>query len=337
MARIALIALPGCAAPSLPQPAGARVPWSHEARGVAGKDHIQRFERADFDALRSLGARDFAYVPFASMSDPLRPEIRARAPEARDRELVERARASGLRVLLAPHLWIDRSWHGAVVMQTEADWRSFFAAYTSFVVGWARFAAENDVDALCIGAEFDLTLAREREWRALIAEVRAAYSGRLVYAAHWSRTQDVPFWDALDAIGVNAYFPLDVGGEATLEALLAAWRPIRADLERLSARHARPIVFTEIGYRPLVGALAHPWKADGVGELDLGLQARAYEAAWTTFADRRWFGGLYWWEWFSASFRARSGPGWCSYSPQGNPAEDVLRAHWSTRSAKPDG
>lgn len=321
----------------MPPPRTPAQPWSFVAQGVSGKDHLQRFDRADFDLLHGLGARDFAYVPFAIMPDPVGPEIRARAPEPRERELVEQAHAAGLRVLLKPHLWIDQSWHGAVAMGSEADWRSFFTTYTAFMFAWARFAAENDVSALCVGTELDGTLSREREWRELIAAVRAVYPGRLVYAAHWDRIEDVPFWDALDAIGVNAYFPLDVRGDATLDALLAAWRPICADLERLSDRHARPIVFTEIGYRPLVGALARPWKADAVGELDLQLQARAYEAALTTFEDQSWFGGLYWWEWFSESFRARSGPGWCGYSPQGNPAEDVLRAHGSARSAKQGG
>lgn len=216
------------------------------------------------------------------------------------------------------------------MMDSEESWRSFFAAYTRFILEWARFAAAQDVEAMCIGTELDQTLVREGEWRALIAEVRAIYPGRLVYAAHWDRIDDVGFWDALDAIGVTAYFPLAVDEGASLDSILEAWRPIKLKLRNLAARHARPVVFAEIGYRPLLGSLAQPWESDGVGVLDRELQARAYEAALTTFEGEPWFGGLFWWEWFAESFRARGWAGWSSYSPQGSPAEDVLREHWST-------
>lgn len=304
-------------------------PWSFEARGVIGKDLLQRFTHEDFAELHRLGARDFAYVPFASLPDPRRPAIVVRPLEQRDSDLVDDAHAAGVRVMLKPHLWIDRSWPGAVVMESDADWSAFFAAYTRFIVEWARFAAQHGVDVLCVGTELDETVRHEREWRALIEAVRAVYRGRVVYASHHDRIEDVPFWDALDAIGVNAYFALAVDESASLESIHAAWSPIRSRLKRLSERWNRPIVFTEIGYRPVSDCLAHPWDAQGSGMLDMEVQARAYEAALSTFETQPWFGGVYVWEWYSNGFRAEFGVGPTSYSPQRSPAEDVLRAHWA--------
>jgi hypothetical protein len=51
-------------------------------------------------------------------------------------------------------------------------------------------------------------VAREKEWRRVIAAVRGVTSARLTYAANFDAYQRVAFWDALDAIGIQAYFPL---------------------------------------------------------------------------------------------------------------------------------
>ncbi|MEQ1895744.1 MAG: hypothetical protein ABL998_24660 [Planctomycetota bacterium] len=334
-ARILLLVLGSLAcraAPSRP-PEPAPVAWEFAARGVSGKGDAQRFGRADFEALRELGARDFAFVPFGVLPGPYSPLVSFREPEPWHDELVRAAHACGLRVLLKPHLWIDQSWHGAVRMASDESWRTFFARYTEFLRTWAEFAAAHGVEVLCIGTELDRTLGQEREWRKLIAELRRVYSGRLLYTAHWQHVEDVPFQDALDAIGVSAYYPLAVADDATVDELRRAWEPIRAGLATLARRHDRPIVFTEVGWRPIRGALAQPWVHGGRGELDPELQARAYEAVLTAFEGEPWFGGLYFWEWFSlASFDQRwplaSSTG---YSPQGHPAEDVLRRFWGAR------
>ena len=327
-----LLALPcACAAPRAVPATAAPRPWSALARGVTGKDDLQRFARADFEALRELGARDFAYVPFGSLRHPHGPELQFRAPEERDGELVRAARASGLRVLLKPHLWIDGSWHGEVRMPNDAGWRLFFERYGAFLVTWARFAAAHEVEALCLGTELDGTLGHEREWRALIAELRSVYPGRLFYAAHWSQVEHVPFQDALDAIGVTAYYPLEAD-EDSLASIVAAWQPVRAELAALARRHARPVVFAELGYRPVRGALAEPWVHSSRGEFEAGVQARALEAALRVFEPEPWFGGVYLWEWRSQLARTEwSGPVRRStgYSPQGLPAEELLRGLWA--------
>jgi len=336
---LAAAGLGACTGPEFAEPSPPARAWPGLARGVTGKDDLQRFARADFEALRELGARDFAYVPFGVLRDPNRPELLFRPPEERDGELVRAAHASGLRVLLKPHLWIDRSWHGEVRMTNDADWRAFFEGYADFLAAWARFATAHGVEALCIGTELDGTLGREREWRAGIAELRALYPGRLLYAAHWRHVEDVPFQDALDAIGVTAYYPL-AADEDTLDSIVAAWEPIRAELRGLARRHDRPVVFAELGYRPVRGALAEPWEHAARGTFDPLVQARALEAALEVFEGEPWFGGMYLWEWQSLLFRASwQGPPRQStgYSPQGLAGEGVLRQRWGTAGLRRSG
>ena len=59
-----------------------------------------------------------------------------------------------------------------------------------------------------VGTELQIpALQREADWRQLIKDVRAVYSGKLIYSANWyEEYEGIKFWDALDAIGVQAYF-----------------------------------------------------------------------------------------------------------------------------------
>ena len=75
------------------------------------------------------------------------------------------------------------------------------------------------------------------EWRQLIHDVRQVYDGPVTYAAHWDKEfSRIAFWDALDVIGINAYFPLDAPENATLQQLVAAWQPNRRRIAALAAK-----------------------------------------------------------------------------------------------------
>lgn len=48
--------------------------------------------------------------------------------------------------------------------------------------------------------------------RRLIRQIRRVYHGPLTYAANWSgEYKQIRFWDALDYVGIQAYFPLRHG------------------------------------------------------------------------------------------------------------------------------
>ena len=57
--------------------------------------------------------------------------------------------------------------------------------------------------------------------RHLVAEVRAIYGGKLVYAANWDEIDRVRFWDALDYVGVQLYAPLARRADESDEAMKA--------------------------------------------------------------------------------------------------------------------
>ena len=177
-----------------------------------------------------------------------------------------------------------------------------------------------------IGAELAGTLEHEARWRALIADVRDVYPGALVYAASWDELDRVPFWDAVDRLGVNAYFPISGRRDPTRVDLLVGWQPWLDRIEALSARTGRPWIFTEIGYRSIDGAAMDPSNFAMDRQLDLQEQADLYWAAMEVTRGRDGWAGLYWWNWL---VDGSGGPLDDNYTPAGKPAEEELEAAWS--------
>lgn len=64
-------------------------------------------------------------------------------------------------------------------------------------------------DSLCVGMELVVASHQTAYWRDLVAQVKTLYSGPLLYAANHGNENDVTWWDAVDIIGVDAYYPLD--------------------------------------------------------------------------------------------------------------------------------
>lgn len=275
---------------------------------------------AQFDALRELGANAVALVFLCQQHGtaldcaqaPARSELRA---------LVQSARERGLRVMLKPHVETQEfSWRGEIRFQSEAEWRTWFENYARVMLRYARL----DADAFCVGTELAGTSHRAHEWRTVIARVRARFHRALVYAAHFEEFENIAWWDALDAIGIDAYFPLEISAApvSTVDELIAAWQPYRARLEELARTTGKPILFTEVGYQSRARAFESPWQRDPALRDDRA-QSFAYQAVFETFADARWWRGALWWDWHADDPDAETG-----FTPTLKPAEGVLMAHW---------
>jgi hypothetical protein len=108
----------------------------------------------------------------------------------------------------------------------------------------------------------------------------------------------VKFWDALDYVGIDAYFPLTDNRERpTLEELRQGWEKWVKEIEAFRKMVNKPVIFPEVGYCSAKGTAKIPWEEMAGGALDLELQADCYQALLETFWDRDWFYGVYWWRW----------------------------------------
>ena len=95
-------------------------------------------------------------------------------------------------------------------------------------------------------------------WLQVIRTVRAQYHGTVLYAADPDEYARVPFWDAVDMIGIDAYWPLSKASTTDVHVLQRSWESIRAELAALSAKYDRKILFTEAGYTSQEGTTTDP-------------------------------------------------------------------------------
>jgi hypothetical protein len=296
---------------------------------IVGAEHLAPLEPLHVDWI--------VQTPFGWQSDIHAPTLQAPTGEAglwgeSDRGVAitaALARQRGIATLLKPHLWTGRgSWRGELAMVTEDHWEEWFAQYESFILHYAELAQANGIEALCIGTELSATLHREAEWRRIIARVRQVYGGWLIYAANWTHFEDVPFWDAVDMIGVQAYFPLAAEPTDDVDVLAAGWEPWLERLEAVARREDRRVVFTEIGYRTNTNAAVEPWlwerQTSGGGDAaGRRTQQACYEAFFHAVWPRDWVGGAYFWKWFPHHERA-GGDEDDGFTPQRKPAQVTL-------------
>jgi hypothetical protein len=285
---------------------------------------------ASLDAAKDAGVEWISIMPFGFHNGT--PELRfgsARSWE-NDASLVavtEQAHARGMKVMLKLHVWGRGELR--VEQWTTDEWRAWFEDYAAFVEHYARIARDAKADAFCIGNEQKVASSHEAEWRALIAQARAIYDGPVTYGANFDEVFDVPFWDAVDWIGVSGYFPLDPAPTPSRAALVAAWQPILARLEALSRKHGKPVLFTEIGYRSADGAAWRQWEIPRDAPANLDAQRIAYEAFFETVWPRAWVAGAYPWKWFS--YPSHGSADGNDYDFEKKPALDVIRHAYRNR------
>ena len=293
--------------------------------------------------IAELGGNWVALSDFAYMADVKRPGLRWGGDRSLTRQGIRQsvadAHAAGLKVMLKPHIWSRAFWggdvwHADIVMQNDADWRAFFDAYTKYVVRDAQLAQEAGADALCVGVEMQGTSGREADWRRLITEVRRVYDGPITYCAAFEEYADVPWWDAVDAVGISAYFKLTDDRLADEAALRRGWQKVYDELAAFHGRVGKPIVFLELGYTASATAGMEPWAHTPV-DPDVDYQARLYRVALEEAGKRDFLLGVFLWKWFTADLYRKMEGGDAFVIQDRPPVLAAIAGAWDV--AGPDG
>jgi hypothetical protein len=282
---------------------------------------------AMLDAIAASGANSVTILVTAYQANAADARVRTHDPRtptsATVREIAFAAASRGLSVAIKPHVDLDDgAWRGTLHPPDPDVW---FDAYSAFVVPLARLADSLGAARFVVGTELAGTLEHAGRWRETIRQLRDVFPGTLTYAASWDEAHLVPFWDALDLVGVNAYFPVALRDRPGRAELLAGWAPWIERLDRLHERTGKRILLTEIGYRSADGAGREPYAYDGPATIDLEEQADLYWAALEATRDLPWMEGLDWWNFLASG---AGGPVDADFTPFGKPALAELEAAW---------
>lgn len=274
--------------------------------------------------IKALGATWVQFTPTWYQPAPNSSEITRTSKSVSDagqERAITLAHQLGLKVLLKPHLNLPVYGSNKIRPDDRVAW---FTAYTAFITHYASMAQRLGAEQFAVATELSSMTDDRTGWLQVIHAVREQYDGVVTYAAgpDWER---VPFWDALDLIGIHAYAPLSATPTTDVQALQRAAESYVDRLAALSAKYDRRIVFTEAGFTSQRGTTTNPssWRISTIP--DQAEQAAGYEALLRTFNDQPWLGGLYWWVWITPPY-TQAEP--LDFSPKGKAAEEVIRRWW---------
>ena len=269
---------------------------------------------------------------------------------------IQNLQAQGITVTLKPHVdSLDGIWRGdftwpstdTTVAEQQVWLTAWFTSYQSFILHFAKIASDNNVGVMVIGTEFaKLTGSScagscEAYWKQYVIDpLRASYPNlTLAYGANATSAGDeftsVTFWDDIDIIGVDGYFPLTGHADPTVAQLVSAWTTASGNvngfapetaLKNLASAHpGKPLIFSEIGYTSTAGTNEAPYNYTPTGAYDPTEQEDCYEAYFEVFSlDTAWMKGVFWWDW-SVSAPGANDTG---YSPQTKPAGTTTLPEW---------
>ena len=256
---------------------------------------------ATLDELKSLGVNSIAIHPYAQIREDghVAAGRRSGASTTHITTPLQWAHQRGLTAMLIPHIayWGTKfSWRGEINFVTPEEWDRFFSDYETWIVQMATLAESEHAEVFCVGLEFTHPQKYEERWRKIIAAVRAVYHGKVTYGANWNEYADVKFWDALDYIGVLAYFPLTKTPDPSAPEISAAWEK----------------------------RCAEPWGFKTGGDHAVEIQQRCIEVALDLPARHPFLAGMFWWKWFPEIPHHHEE----NYQLQTSAIKDVIAKHW---------
>ena len=293
-------------------------------------------DTAEVNPMLNVGANYCAVIPFGFMSDAEDPNLSYDTKwqwygERKEGTIdaIQKLKEKGMKVMLKPQIWVGHGiFTGRIEMKKKKHWKEFEKNYRKFILDFAELAENEGVEILCIGTELKrFTTNRVEYWEKLIGQIRDVYSGELTYASNWDEVDDISFWDDLDFIGVDAYFPISNSENASLDDLKNGWRIHENLLDSLSSQNELPILFTEYGYRSIPNCANEPWNSSNDTVIDHQAQVNALKALYEVMWNKPNFAGGFLWKWYPDHSKA-GGVHDNRFTVQNKAAEEVVRENY---------
>jgi hypothetical protein len=302
---------------------------------VASKDSIFNIH---IQPVLNLNANYAAIMPFGFIKDLQHPEIAFNSnrqwfgeTEQGVKQYIHTLNKAGIKVMMKPQIWVWKGeYTGFIEMESEENWSMLEATYSKFILEFARVAQETHVEILCIGTELERFVENRPEyWENLITEIKKIYKGKLTYAANWNEFNSTPFWNELDFIGVDAYFPLSDSKTPTLQECKVSWQNYKVELKVISEINNKPILFTEFGYRSVDYAAKEPWNSNrDMTAVNFEAQNNAMQSLFEEVWNEEWFAGGFVWKWFHKHEQV-GGENNSQFTPQNKPVESIIKTQYA--------
>ncbi|MDH7447966.1 glycoside hydrolase family 113 [Aquimarina sp. 2201CG14-23] len=276
--------------------------------GISFVGSPREINETNIDPVVRVNANWAAVMPFGFVKNLKEPSVtfnieRQWWGERRDgaKRTIELLNQRGIKVMMKPQIWVWRGeFTGNISMDSEEDWNTFERSYEDFIMLYAKLAQEMKVPLLCIGTELHTFVQkRPKYWDQLIQKIKAVYKGKLTYAENWDQFANAPFWDKLDYIGIDAYFPVSESKTPTIDEMKQGWQQHKTKIEVLQKAIKKPVLFTEYGYRSMHYTGKEPWDSNRTsGDVNLVAQSNALSALYDEFWKEPWFAGGFLWKWY---------------------------------------
>ena len=207
---------------------------------VASRDSINQ---KHVDPVVQLNANYAAIMPFGFIRDLEHPEViydtkRQWFGETKIgvKQYIKTLRKEGIKIMMKPQIWVWKGeFTGLIKMKTEDEWQELENTYSNFILEYAQVAKDTHTEVFCIGTELEsFVINRPDFWSELISKLRTVYKGKITYAANWNEFTKVPFWNQLDYIGIDAYFPLNDKQTPTLDDCKMGWQDHKNEIKGYS-------------------------------------------------------------------------------------------------------
>jgi hypothetical protein len=286
-------------------------------------------------ALERIGAEWIALTPFAYIDSNTSPIIHFPCKRNwwADRpdnllSVIKDARKFGKKLMLKPHFWVEGSGWAGSLKYDSIGWVQFENNYRNFIMKWAIYAQLNQIELFCFATELK-TVVRERPEfiQRIIKQIQHVYKGRLLYAANWDDYHRFPFWNDLNYVGIDAYFPLSESITPSVQEVFELWKPIAYELGLFAIKKRKLIIFTEYGYRSIDRPVWKQWEIEWVPDtknVNLEAQVNSYEGLYRAIWNEPWFAGGFIWKWYPEPVHYTGLKANSDYTPQDKPAEKVI-------------
>lgn len=249
---------------------------------------------------------------------------------------VRKAHSLGLKVCLKPMVnCLDNSWRARIDFPTEEGvnyWEKWFASYNRFMLYYADMAEKLGCEMLCTGCEMAGMDKQAERCVDMISKVRKVYHGIVMHNINHGDELRFPWLEAVDIIGISAYYPVTDGVHRDADTMRANWAKVVERLRACHDKYRKPIMFAEIGVRNEQGCTAYPWDFHDRLELPLDEKEQSdfYETAMEATWDIDWFAGYFWWDWKAYMPSLEEAKDDRDFTIYGKLAESTLKK-WYTR------